>query len=138
VSESASTKPYMIRAIYEWCVDNGYTPHLLVAVNSETRVPLEFVKDGEIVLNINHSAANNLLIGNDDVTFAARFNGVSNKLYIPVDAVLAIFARENGQGVYFGNEATTDQEQSQEKKPPADSGQPAPVSGKKPGLRLVK
>lgn len=128
----------MIRAIYEWCVDNGFTPHLVVVVNSETRVPLSFVNDGEIVLNINYSATQNLLIDNDAITFAARFNGVSSNLFIPVDAVRAIFARENGQGVYFGTEVNAQLDQSQEQKPLSDKKKSAPTSKKKPGLRLVK
>ena len=128
----------MIRAIYEWCVDNGFTPHLVVVVNSETRVPLSFVNDGEIVLNINYSATQNLLIDNDAITFAARFNGVSSNLFIPVDAVRAIFARESGQGVYFGTEANAQLDQSQEQKPLSDKKKSAPTSKKKPGLRLVK
>lgn len=138
MSEPTSTKPYMIRAIYEWCVDNGFTPHLVVVVNSETRVPLSFVNDGEIVLNINYSATQNLLIDNDAITFAARFNGVSSNLFIPVDAVRAIFARENGQGVYFGTEVNAQLDQSQEQKLLSDKKKSAPTSKKKPGLRLVK
>jgi stringent starvation protein B len=101
MSEYTSTKPYMIRAMHEWCVDNGLTPHLLVAVDSRTRVPMAYVKDGEIVLNINYSATKNLLIGNDAVTFSARFGGTANDLYVPMHAVRGVFARENGQGMFF-------------------------------------
>lgn len=138
MSETASTKPYMIRAIYEWCVDNGFVPHLLVAVNSDTRVPMNFVKDGEIVLNINYSATKNLLIDNDAITFSARFNGVSSNLYIPIDAVRAVFARENGQGVYFGAETAAHQEQPQTEQPAPSFDKPSPARGRKPGLKLVK
>ncbi len=101
MSEFTSTKPYMIRAIHEWCVDNGLTPHLLVTVNSQTRVPMAYVKGGEIVLNLNYGATKDLQIDNDAVVFSARFGGVSQNLYVPVNAIKGIFARENGQGMFF-------------------------------------
>ena len=101
MSELTSTKPYLLRAILEWCVDNGLTPHLLVVVNGETRVPMAYVKDGEIVLNLNYSATKDLLIENTHITFSARFSGVSQNLYIPMSAVKGVFARENGQGMFF-------------------------------------
>jgi stringent starvation protein B len=101
MAELTSTKPYMVRAIHEWCVDNGYTPHILVAVNSHTRVPMAYVKDGEIVLNVNYTATKDLQIENDAITFSARFGGVSQNLYVPMHAVKGIFARENGQGMFF-------------------------------------
>ena len=101
MSDLTSTKPYMIRAIHEWCVDNQLTPHLLVAVNKETKVPMAYVKDGEIVLNLNYSATKDLHFTNDAVTFSARFSGVSNNLYVPISAIKGIFARENGQGMFF-------------------------------------
>ena len=101
MSELTSTKPYMIRAIHEWCVDNQLTPHLLVEVNKETKVPMAYVKDGEIVLNLNFSATKDLHFTNEAVTFSARFSGVSNNLYVPISAIKGIFARENGQGMFF-------------------------------------
>jgi stringent starvation protein B len=101
MNELTSTKPYMIRAIHEWCVDNQLTPHLLVAVNKDTKVPMAYVKDGEIVLNLNYSATKDLHFTNDAVTFSARFSGVSNNLYVPTSAIKGIFARENGQGMFF-------------------------------------
>ena len=101
MSELTSTKPYMIRAIHEWCVDNQLTPHLLVEVNAQTKVPMAYVKDGEIVLNLNFSATKDLQFTNEAVTFSARFSGVSNNLYVPISAVKGIFARENGQGMFF-------------------------------------
>ncbi len=97
----ASTKPYLIRAIYEWCVDQGYTPYLAVQVDARTRVPMEYVKNGQIVLNISYTATHKLKIDNDFIRFAARFNGVSRELEIPIAAVTGIFARENGQGLFF-------------------------------------
>ena len=101
MSELTSTKPYMIRAIHEWCVDNQLTPHLLVEVNAQTKVPIAYVKNGEIVLNLNYSATKDLQFTNEAVTFSARFSGVSNNLYVPIGAIKGIFARENGQGMFF-------------------------------------
>ncbi|MCB5188410.1 ClpXP protease specificity-enhancing factor [Methylobacillus caricis] len=140
MSEITSTKPYMVRAIHEWCMDNGLTPHLLVAVNSQTRVPMAYVKDGQIVLNVNYSATKNLHIGSDAVTFSARFSGASNDLYVPIDAVLGIFARENGQGMFF----EMDPEGSGPDKGDAGGGERGagnpsdPPVVKKPSLKVVK
>ena len=100
-----STKPYFIRAIYEWCSDCGYTPYLSVRVDDRTRVPMEYVKNGEIVLNVSVNATRNLTINNELIQFSARFNGVSREVSIPVDRVQGIFARENGQGAFFTVEA---------------------------------
>ncbi len=96
-----STKPYLLRALYEWCTDNGFTPYIVVAVDARTRVPMEFVKDGEIVLNISFEATGNLKMDNQLITFKARFGGIARELEIPVDNVSAIYARENGQGMAF-------------------------------------
>lgn len=96
-----TTKPYLVRAIYEWCSDLGYTPYLSVKVNASTRVPLEYVKNGEIVLNISQDATRNITLGRDVVQFSARFNGVSREISVPMEAVAAIFAKENGQGLFF-------------------------------------
>jgi stringent starvation protein B len=96
-----STKPYFIRAIYEWCSDCGYTPYLSVRVDEKTRIPMEFVKNGEIVLNVSLNATRNLTINNELIQFSARFNGVSREVSIPVDRVQGIFSRENGQGAFF-------------------------------------
>ena len=134
MSAAASTKPYMMRAIYEWCVDNGYTPYLAVAVNGNTRVPMAHVRDGEIVLNINYTATKDLLIGNDAITFSARFGGVPNAIYVPVGAVRGIYARESGEGLFFEPVA------SEGLSGKADApGQPAsPDAPKKPTLHIVK
>jgi stringent starvation protein B len=96
-----STKPYLIRAIYEWCNDNGFTPYLAVAVDERTQVPREHVKGGEIVLNMSPMATNRLSLGNDLIAFQARFGGVARELSIPVENVSAIYARENGHGMAF-------------------------------------
>lgn len=97
----SAVRPYLIRALYEWCTDNGYTPHLVVSVDASVRVPREYVKDGEIVLNIGPDATGALRLGNEDIEFKARFSGVVRDIRIPVGRVLAIFARENGQGMGF-------------------------------------
>ena len=130
-----STKPYLIRAIHQWCSDSGYTPYVSVKVDANTRVPAEYVKDGEIVLNVDYGATHRLTIGEETLQFAARFNGVSRECSIPIPAVLGIFARENGKGLYFPPEET-----------PADAATPAasPESpdtspnGGKPKLQIVK
>ncbi len=96
-----STKPYLLRAIYEWCTDNGYTPYIAVWVDEKTRVPHEYVKDGEIVLNVSAVATSSLTMANDYIQFSARFGGVPRDIVVPIDNVLAIYARENGQGMAF-------------------------------------
>lgn len=117
MTPTPSTKPYLIRAIQEWCIDQGFTPYLAVDVNPDTRVPREYVKDGQIVLNLGPEATHQLLMGNDFITFSARFNGVAQALSIPIDAVSAIYARENGQGMAF--EVTVQPD------PPEDAASPA-------------
>lgn len=108
-----STKPYLIRAIYEWCADSGLTPYINVKVDQNTRVPMEYVKGGEIVLSISQQATRNLTIGNELVQFSARFNGVSREIAVPVYAIQSIFARENGRGVFFDPEMPPEQAPAQ-------------------------
>lgn len=96
-----STKPYLIRAIHEWCADQGFTPYLSVSVDATTRVPREFVKDGEIVLNVGLEATHQLLLGNEEITFQARFGGRAFPVAVPIERVAAIYARENGEGMAF-------------------------------------
>jgi stringent starvation protein B len=96
-----SAKPYLVRAICEWCSDNGLTPYLAVKVSPQTRVPASFVKNGEIVLNISPSATRKLTIDNEWIQFAARFNGVSQEVAVPMNAVSGIFAKETGYGFAF-------------------------------------
>ncbi len=157
-----STKPYLLRAIYEWCTDNGYTPYLAVAVDARTRVPREFVKNDEIVLNISFTATSSLKMGNEFVSFSARFGGRSQEIMVPVANVLALYARENGQGMAFelepiSEEATHEKGVEPEKRPdkPAapvlsavptaeESDQvppeepPPPTAGKRPTLTRIK
>ena len=104
---NVSTKPYLIRAIYEWCVDQGFTPYLATLVDADTRVPAGYAKDGQIVLNIGPDAAHKLAMENDFISFQARFGGVAHSLLVPVDNVVAIYARENGQGMAFEVHAPT-------------------------------
>lgn len=96
-----STKPYLIRAIHEWCGDNGFTPYLAVAVDHRTQVPMEYVKAGEIVLNVSLGATNRLALGNELISFQARFGGVAREISVPIDCISAIYARENGHGMAF-------------------------------------
>ena len=116
-----STKPYLLRAIYEWCTDNGYTPYLAAMVDGQTQVPMEFVKNGEIVLNISFSATSGLKMDNDFVHFHARFAGVSREIFVPVDNVVAIYARENGQGMAFEVTRKSEREAVPEVPPPAET-----------------
>lgn len=125
-----STKPYLIRAICEWCSDSGLTAYLSVRVDVNTRVPMEYVKNGEIVLNISPDAAHRLTIGDDMVQFAARFAGVSRECSIPIAAVQGIFAKENSQGLFFQPEASSQSA--------AESDPPPTAPGGKPKLQIVK
>lgn len=99
--DSTSTRPYLIRALYDWCTDNGLTPYVAVLVDDTVQVPREYVKNGEIVLNISFDATSSLKLGNEFIEFKARFAGVARDIMIPVGRVLAIYARENGQGMAF-------------------------------------
>lgn len=103
-----STKPYLVRAIYEWCSDNGFTPYLAVVVGKQTRVPMEFVKEGQIVLNVSTEATNRLVLGNEFIEFQARFGGVARDISVPLTNVVAIYARENGGGMAFELEVEED------------------------------
>ena len=129
-----STKPYLIRAIYDWCADGGLTPYLAVRVDEMTRVPTVYIKDGEIVLNLSMDAMRKLHIGNEEITCEGRFGGVPHRIVVPIAAVIGIFAKENGQGLVFqGQESSpTEPDDGGGSKPPPN---PAPT---KPRLRVVK
>jgi stringent starvation protein B len=99
--QESSTKPYLIRALHEWCTDNGYTPHIVVTVDENTIVPPAHVRDGQITLNIGTLATNRLVLGNEYIEFQTRFGGVTEQIYVPVAAVSAIYARETGAGMGF-------------------------------------
>ena len=145
--KDAPTTPYLIRASWEWCVDNGFTPYVAVKVDSATRVPMEYVRNGEIVLNISPDATRNLKVGNELIQFSARFNGVSREVSVPVAAVAGIFAKENGQGLAFqtpGAERSTPTlvpatgNDSNGEKPTGGGDKPKPTGGGKPRLQIVK
>lgn len=138
-----TTKPYLVRAIFEWCTDSGLTPYIIVNVGKHMRVPTEFAKEGRIVLNISHSATRNLTISNDMITFSARFSGRSQDIEVPMDAVASIYARENAQGLSFATEEDGElgdepaSAVSQEMEGVPDDDPPAPPRPK-PQLRIVK
>lgn len=130
-----SSRPYLVRAMYQWIVDNGMTPHLLVDVGVEgCRVPLEHVQEGKIVLNIAPMAISGLTLGDDDVTFSARFSGKSHSIYVPVNAVLAIYARENGQGMMFSEDDNPDDVSGNG----GESGDKPDPGKPRPSLKVVK
>lgn len=135
---AASTKPYLIRALHEWCSDNGHTPYVVVWVDGRTQVPREFVKDNEIVLNIGYSATQGLKIDNEWLSFSARFGGVPREIAIPVGNVLSIFARETGEGMGFEVEPAEEAVPSEEAAPARPEGDPGPAGGARGHLRVVK
>jgi stringent starvation protein B len=102
-----STRPYLIRALYEWCSENGFSPYVAVHVDASVQVPMEFVRNGEIVLNVSMEATKDLHLGNEYISFKARFGGVSREIVVPITHVIAIYARENGQGMAFPAPAPT-------------------------------
>jgi len=123
-----STKPYLLRAIYEWCTDNGYTPYLAAMVDGHTQVPREFVKNGEIVLNISFSATSGLKMDNDLIHFHARFGGISREISIPVENVVALYARENGQGMAFEVSAASAADEGADEQPEVGAEAPTLVA----------
>ncbi|HEX5613158.1 MAG TPA: ClpXP protease specificity-enhancing factor [Burkholderiales bacterium] len=146
------TKPYVLRALYEWCVDNGYTPHIAVHVDSRAQVPSEYVKAGEITLNISPTAVHKLQMGNEMIEFSARFAGVARQISVPVSAVHALYARETGHGMTFDLEpvkpaVVTSAESEPERPRTSPTALPAPTApptkptrpgGGKPQLKRVK
>jgi stringent starvation protein B len=139
MAEPTSTKPYLLRAVYEWCVDNGFTPYISVVVDARSRVPMEYVRNGEIVLNIGPLAASRLQMGNDLIECTARFSGTAKELLIPVAAVASIYARENGHGMSFetGTKETAWEAGGEETEAPREPKDP-PKGGGKPRLRRIK
>ena len=124
-SQGSSTRPYLIRALHDWCTDNGFTPYIAVFVDAGVQVPKEYVKNGEIVLNVGFEATSGLKLGNEFIEFKARFGGTSRDILVPVSHVIAIYARENGQGMAFPVPAE------------APAGAPARSPGELTGLRLA-
>ena len=124
-----SSRPYLIRAIHEWILDNEMTPHLLVDIEGEgVDVPAQQGQNGKIVLNISPQAVEGLMLGNDAIGFRARFGGIATDVYVPVAAVLAVYAKENGRGMVFSEDDSG---------PEPDDGA-STKSGKKPNLKIVK
>ncbi len=127
-----STRPYLIRALHEWCTDHGFSPYLAVQVDGSVQVPREYVKNNEIVLNVSFDATSGLKLGNEYVEFKARFGGVARDIIVPVTHVVAIYARENGQGMAFPAPPLVSPEPA-----PAEAA-PAPEAADAKGLQLVK
>ena len=142
MAEPTSTKPYLLRAIYEWCVDNAMTPYLSVVVDAQTRVPMEYVRDGEIVLNIGPHATSHMQMGNEFIECTARFSGAARELSIPLAAIAAIYARENGHGMSFeiGNKTAEAGVVSVVPRESGDAPEPQPPrpGGGKAKLRRIK
>jgi len=132
--QMTSSRPYLIRAMYQWIADNGMTPHLLVDVSVDgVQVPTEHVQNGKIILNIAPMAISSLVLGDTEITFSARFSGQTMGLYIPIDAVLAVYAKENGQGMMFS------EDDGAISAPDSDNDDdPDPDKPKRPSLRVVK
>ena len=141
-TESTSTRPYLIRALHEWCVDNGFTPLITVQVDANTQVPKEHVKDKEIVLNLSFDATSGLKLGNDYIEFKARFSGVARDILVPVNRVMAIYARETSQGMAFpivgANVAVLDDKPSDEVSAEKVEQTPKAPAATRPALKIVK
>ncbi|MDP1633840.1 MAG: ClpXP protease specificity-enhancing factor [Gallionellaceae bacterium] len=140
MSSVVSTKPYLLRALFEWCLDQGFTPYISVQVDAHTLVPRQFVRDGQIVLNLGGDAVQNLHMGNDLITCQARFGGVAQSLSIPIGNVAAIYARENGQGMAFevGDLAAEPAIETAEGGPEPPETPPSDSSPPRPHLTRVK
>ena len=158
--DASSTRPYLLRALHEWCTDNGYTPYVAVLVDDTVQVPQEYVKNGEIVLNVSYDATSGMKLGNEFIEFKARFAGTAREIIVPVNRVLAIYARENGQGMAFPMPVANAQASaespsktqtpaprktlssvepsSSERKPTDDEPPTPPPAGGRPSLTRVK
>jgi stringent starvation protein B len=139
-AELPSTRPYLIRALYDWCTDNGFTPYVAVKVDGSVQVPREYVQGGEIVLNVSMDATSALKLGNDFIEFKARFGGQARDIMVPIARVMAIYARENGQGMAFpvsDDEVSIPMEGLQS---PVDNGDEPPpaTAGQRPALKRIK
>ncbi|RLA26640.1 MAG: ClpXP protease specificity-enhancing factor [Gammaproteobacteria bacterium] len=139
-SQDSSQRPYLVRAMHEWMTDTGKTPHLIIdAVAPGVQVPVEYVQDGKIVLNCSYSAIKNLVLGNDEVEFEARFGGVAHLIRAPIDSVLGIYARESGEGMLFSEqEVEAGQPPMLDTDNDDDSPEPPPAGPGRSHLRVVK
>ena len=138
ISQSTSTRPYLVRALHQWCTDNGYTPYVAVMVDQTVQVPRDYVNNGEIVLNVSFDATSGLQLSNEFIEFKARFGGVAREIVVPMGGVLAIYARENGQGMAFPAPSAADLDSAKpataQEEPPA----PAAPSSTRPQLKRIK
>ena len=134
-SQGTSTRPYLLRALHDWCTDNGFTPYIAVHVDGRVQVPMEYVKNNEIVLNVGFEATSSLKLGNEFVEFKARFGGSSREIVVPIDHVIAIYARENGQGMAFP--APVDAQPASAGPVPAVPSAPSAQPASPRGLRLA-
>ena len=136
-----STRPYLIRALYDWCTDNGFTPYVAVKVDGSVQVPREYVQGGEIVLNVSMDATSALKLGNEFIEFKARFGGQARDISVPISRVMAIYARENGQGMAFPVSDEPSPEAKAVPAPSAEGDEPTPpptAAGARPALKRVK
>ena len=139
-AELPSTRPYLIRALYEWCTENGFTPYVAVKVDQTVQVPREYVQGGEIVLNVSYDATSSLKLGNEFIEFKARFGGQPRDIMVPIGRVMAIYARENGQGMAFpvAEDEVTPQADASAQETDEDPPPLPPTGGQRPALKRVK
>ena len=139
-SPSTSTRPYLVRALHEWCTDNGFTPYVTVSVDDSVQVPREYVNNGEIVLNVSFDATSGLQLSNEFIQFKARFGGVARDIVVPMGRVMAIYARENGQGMAFPAPVATDTPLSSDASDTALTSPtvPAGPTSSRPQLKRIK
>ena len=139
-AELPSTRPYLIRALYEWCTENGFTPYVAVKVDNTVQVPREYVQNGEIVLNVSMDATSALKLGNEFIEFKARFGGKARDIMVPIARVMAIYARENGQGMAFpvSDEAPISKTVAVQTTPSDEPPPGAPGAGQRPALKRIK
>jgi len=133
MNDVPSTKPYLVRALHQWCVDHGFTPYLAVFVAGQVRVPMDYVSNDEIVLNISPEACQELQLDNEWISFKARFAGIPREIYVPISHVMAIYAKENGQGMSFPVDRTPPSAPEEEK-----NASISKISKGRPSLKLVK
>lgn len=133
-----SLRPYFVRAVYEWCIDNGFTPHLMVNVDEYTLVPMDFVQNGEIVLNLGAKAVGNMQMLNDHIAFSARFSGVPHNIYIPIHAVTGIYAKETGKGMFFEKSIPQNNLQTNKNEQTKHEEKNFSAKSKKNHLKLIK
>jgi len=137
--ESTSTRPYLVRALHEWCTDNGLTPYIAVLADDSVQVPREYVQNGEIVLNVSFDATSALKLDNDFISFKARFGGVAREIMVPMDRVLAIYARENGQGMAFPVAVPSAEAEAEDDASPTEPGESAEAApAARGGMQLVQ